>query len=420
MAPVRILEGVQVMKFRKIIFWIHLVTGLIAGLVIGLMSFTGVAIAFEEEMLQWIDRHVSVVAIPAEGASPRTVAALEASIREQRPDFALSRLVVQRDPRLAYEAWAGRSGPLYVNPYTGQVQDSRAHATHDFLHWLEELHRWLAMRDDQRVIGRMINGVCNLAFLGLCLTGLYLWFPGVWTWRNVKMRLWFKRAGNSKARDFNWHHVFGWWSLPVLLVLVVTAVVISFEWAHKLVFLIAGETPPVHRDFRMTFVPPVEVPDRGGRGERASFETILASAQREIPEWQSMGLNLTSPEQAPGADASAKLAPVSIAVTVSDYMPNRAYIPVELDPRDGQVLRAIRLKDRSPGLQARIWIRFLHTGAAFGVPGKMIATLATLASLVLVYTGFALSYRRFFRRRGKSPSRIDQSPEPERLVANEG
>jgi hypothetical protein len=44
-------------------------------------------------------------------------------------------------------------------------------------------------------------------------------------------------------------------------------------------------------------------------------------------------------------------------------------------------------------------LRFLHTGEAFGFIGKVIATVATAGSLFLVYTGFALSYRRFFLRR---------------------
>ncbi len=384
------------MTFRKVVFWAHLLFGLSAGIIIALMSATGVAIAFEEEILAWIDRGVSVVEPPSSGAAPMPVATLAEVAREQRPDFKLDRIVVQRDPHRAYEAYAGREGPLYVNPYTGEVKDSLADGTHRFLHKLEDVHRWLALSGDQRSIGRMINGTCNLVFLLLCVTGLYLWFPRFWTWRAFRTRLWFKRAGNPKARDFNWHNVFGWWCLPVLLVLVVTAVVISFEWAHKLVFVAAGEKPPIHRDFRMTFVPPVEVADRGEDAARASWETIVASVERAIPEWQSMGLNLGASNPAAEPAKVGTVLPVQVAVTVPDYMPNRAYIPVEVDPYDGQVLRAIRLKDRSAGLQARIWIRFLHTGAAFGLVGKIVATLATLGSLVLVYTGFALSYRRFF------------------------
>lgn len=40
-----------------------------------------------------------------------------------------------------------------------------------------------------------------------------------------------------------------------------------------------------------------------------------------------------------------------------------------------------------------VWIHL-----ASGLPGKIVATLATAASLFLVSTGFALSCRRSFRR----------------------
>ncbi|MGI9206149.1 MAG: PepSY domain-containing protein, partial [Woeseiaceae bacterium] len=50
--------------------------------------------------------------------------------------------------------------------------------------------------------------------------------------------------------------------------------------------------------------------------------------------------------------------------------------------------------DRSPGRQARSWIRFLHTGEALGFFGQTIAGLVSLTSLFMVWTGFALAWRR--------------------------
>jgi uncharacterized iron-regulated membrane protein len=41
-------------------------------------------------------------------------------------------------------------------------------------------------------------------------------------------------------------------------------------------------------------------------------------------------------------------------------------------------------------------MRFLHTGEALGWPGQLLAGLFSLFSVVLVYTGFALAWRRFF------------------------
>jgi uncharacterized iron-regulated membrane protein len=383
------------MPFRKVIFWVHLFAGLIAGVVIALMSVTGIAIAFEEEMLAWLDRKVSrLEAAPAPGTAPLPVAELLRRVQEARPGLTISDVVVHRDPLAAWEFHAGHTGLLYVDPHTGAMQETRTHAAHDVIHTLEEWHRWLGAKDGLNSTGRLVTGVCNLAFVVLCVTGLYLWFPRKWSRRALRPILGLVSGYKGKARDFNWHNVFGFWSMPVLLVLAATAVVISFEWGHKLPFALAGEEAPKARNYGMMAVPPPVVPARPAGTPPASYETAIARAQEAFPEWESVWL---FPPRTPVAPDTPQ--PLSLGVTVPDYMPSRAYIPVKSDPFTGEVLQAVRFQDRSPGLQARVWIRFLHTGGAFGLPGKIIATLATAASLVLVWTGFALSWRRFFGKR---------------------
>jgi uncharacterized iron-regulated membrane protein len=77
----------------------------------------------------------------------------------------------------------------------------------------------------------------------------------------------------------------------------------------------------------------------------------------------------------------------------------RGRTQLSVDPYRGEILQKTGFADRSPGARARTWLRFLHTGEAFGLTGKIIAVIATLASLFLAYTGFALSYRRFFAKK---------------------
>ncbi|MFP2934843.1 PepSY domain-containing protein, partial [Pyxidicoccus sp. 3LG] len=54
---------------RNIFFWIHLVAGLVAGLVIAVMSITGAAIAFEPQLLEWAERDARQVQVPAGAAA---------------------------------------------------------------------------------------------------------------------------------------------------------------------------------------------------------------------------------------------------------------------------------------------------------------------------------------------------------------
>jgi hypothetical protein len=55
-----------------------------------------------------------------------------------------------------------------------------------------------------------------------------------------------------------------------------------------------------------------------------------------------------------------------------------------------------------PGLRARIWLRFVHTGEYYGYPGQTIAGIASAAGGIPVWTGVALAYRRFHAWRKRS------------------
>ncbi len=381
---------------RKTIFWIHLACGIITGLVIAMMSFTGIAIAFEEEILGWCDRNVSKVDAP-ENSQPLTIEELHQIVLTQKPDFQANYVIIPSDRGKAYKFYVGREGPLYANPYSGELKETQSEGAHHIIHELEMWHRFFGISGDNWEIGRMINGVCNFAFVILCITGLYLWFPRKWAKRVFRQILWFKPTKRSKARDFNWHNVFGFWSMPALLILSGTGVVISFNWAHVLTFKLAGEEAPEFRDFRMMAVPPASVPESSWDQPRLSYEEALESTKERFPDWKTLAIYFPAP-----LDEGESPKPLKLDLTQPDYMPNRAWSPVEVDPFTGEILQVVDFYDRSPGLRARVWVRFIHTGGAFGVIGKMVASIFTAFSLILVYTGFALTYRRFFGKKSKA------------------
>lgn len=69
--------------------------------------------------------------------------------------------------------------------------------------------------------------------------------------------------------------------------------------------------------------------------------------------------------------------------------------------RSGEIESWQPFAEQSAGRRARSWMRFLHTGEALGVVGQTIAGIVSLGGAFLVYTGIALSLRRFaaWRRR---------------------
>ena len=56
------------LPLRRFVFWMHLVAGVSAGLVILLMSVTGVILAYEKQIIRWAD---DVSGPPATPGQPR-------------------------------------------------------------------------------------------------------------------------------------------------------------------------------------------------------------------------------------------------------------------------------------------------------------------------------------------------------------
>lgn len=407
------------LPFRQLIFWAHLIAGVLAGILIAIMSITGAALAFEKQIVAWAERDVRQVDNIPTGAPRLPLDDLLERARKAAPEEARPMsIVVASDPKTAVAVTMGRDA-YYVNPYTGEVRRPATTRTHDFLHVLEDWHRFLALSGGKRPVGKVINGVANIAFFVLAVTGLYIWWPRRWEWRFLRPAVWFTRGQSGKARDWNWHNVAGLWMAPVFIVLTLTAVPISFRWASNSIYQIFGETPPAQPGPVGASGPAMTVPPPQAGATRATREALFARVQQESPAWETVTFRLGGGRGAgqPAGSASGSLAngaptraregsqnppavqPVTVAVLEKDRWPSFASVTYSLDPYTAGVLKKETLADATPARRFRSWTRFLHTGEALGYTGQFIAMIACLAGVLLVYTGFALSWRRFF---GKS------------------
>src|SRR5688572_26433523 len=104
-------------RFRSLLFWCHLTAGVLCGVVILVMSFTGVVLALRPQIQNWVDREVRYVT-PA-GASRLGVHELLTAVKQARPDASPQSVALERDPRVAAAVNLGRDGNVYVDPYTG-------------------------------------------------------------------------------------------------------------------------------------------------------------------------------------------------------------------------------------------------------------------------------------------------------------
>jgi uncharacterized iron-regulated membrane protein len=417
------------MHVRKIFFWLHLTAGVVAGAVILVMSATGVALAFEKEIIAWAERDVRRISPPAADTKRLPLDELLAKVRAAQPDARPSGVTIHADPNVAVLVSVGRTNGFYVNPYSGEVQPQGARRTRAFMQTMIEWHRFLGRQEKQRPIGKAITGACNAAFCLLAMSGLYLWWPRQWTKTALRAISLFNWKLSGKARDWNWHNVIGLWNAPVLIVLTLTAMPISYRWATDVIYKLTRSEPPAQAG--PGAVPAVEVPAPPPGAKPLGYDALLASVQKQVPHWSQITLRLggggggprggsgeraregatNAPRsEARGGEARAPQA-VTFAVKQSAGAPRFATAQITLNPFTGEVLRADKYADYNSGRRVRSWTRFLHTGEALGPMGQFVAGLASLGGVVLVYTGFALAWRRFLHRKEPRQKVTAEMPE---------
>ncbi|MEX2261468.1 MAG: PepSY-associated TM helix domain-containing protein [Bryobacteraceae bacterium] len=366
------------MTLRKFFFWLHLTAGTVAGIVILIMSVTGVLLMYQKQMTAWADgRHR--FAPPSPGTERLPMEMLLARVRETRT-APPSGVTARADPSEAVAVAYGRD-IVYVNPYTGEVLGEGSKRIRAFFQFLIDWHRWLGAQGESRPAARAITGACNIAFLFLVMSGFYLWWPRKWSWKHVSSVVTFRSGLTGRARDWNWHNVIGSWSAIPLFFVVSTALFFSYPWANTLLYKVTGSEPPAAPARR-----PGAAASPRGEWQLDGLSERWARAEQQVPVWQSISLRLP-----PAGDATVTFA---IDESSGAARPDKRS-QLTLDLNTGEVVRWEPYASHNLGRQIRLWIRWVHTGEAGGVIGQTVAGVVSAGGAVLVWTGVALAWRRF-------------------------
>ncbi|AMY07138.1 putative iron-regulated membrane protein [Luteitalea pratensis] len=409
------------LPLRRFVFWMHLVAGVSAGLVILVMSVTGVILAYEKQITRWADGVSGPPAAPGQARLP--IDDLVARASAVNPGLTAGAITLRRQADAPVEITFGPKGTVFVHAYTGEVLGTGSARTRAFFRAVMGWHRWIALEDARRATGKAITGASNLIFLFIVLSGFYLWWPRAWTWTQFRQVLWFRRGLPSKARDFNWHHVIGYWSLVPLAVIVWSGAVIGYPWASDLTFRMAGEAPPP----RAGQGGPARAgePSARGPGERSAqglapgaarapgerpagsadrqpgesrtylpLTTLLDRAAAQSTEWTILTARLPAPHDGV----------FQVTVDTGTGAQPQKKGTLQLDRATGETKKWEPFEAQSKGRQWRSWMRFAHTGEYYGLIGQTIACLVTAGSVVLAYTGLALTWRRLRAWRARKPA----------------
>lgn len=379
-------------SFRKILFWLHLISGVIAGVVIFIMCVTGAALSFEKNIAEFFERDMRYISAPSDNAPKLPLSEILNKVKSAKPEAKPSSIALPNEPNAAWQIALGREGQIFVNPYTGEVTGEGAKGVRGFFRTMTDLHRWIALSGDGRAIGKAITGACNLAFLFLAISGIYIWFPRRWSWKHFRAAMVFRWKVKGKARDFNWHTTLGFWTSLVLIILTVTAAIISYQWAGNLLYTLTGNEVPQQQQGGGG---PPNAPGQQAEQPFAvpeNIDAVWAKAESQ-PNRKSISLRL------PFAKDTA-----IFTIDEGIYWNIFGRSTLTVDAKTTEVSKWESYGEQNSARQLRSWSRFTHTGETGGFVGQFIGFLACLGGAILTYTGFALAWRRFRNWKSKSVS----------------
>ncbi len=375
------------MSLRRAIFWIHLAVGVTASIVILMLAVTGAILTYEAQLNRWALREYRA-APPAPGAAPLGLDELIASVAGEPPAGRVASVALRRDPLEPAVVRLDGGAAVHVDRFSGERLGDGNTRTRRFLRSVTYWHRWFALEGEYRLIGRTFTATANLGFLFLLVSGLYLWWPSSRSRAAWRHALWFRRGLGGRARDFNWHQVIGFWAAVPLAIIVASGVTISYQWAADLVHRLAGDRPPFQQSPR-----PWESDAGGGLSVApdpatplVELQALAAKAVAETPGWRTITVDL--PESIHD--------PVVIAVDRGTGRQPSQSEDLLFDRGTGELVARAGYPTFSRGFKLRRWLRFAHTGEVYGVIGQSIAGLVSLGVAVMVWTGLAMSWRRFF------------------------
>lgn len=375
---------------RSVLFWSHLAVGVVVGLGVLVMSATGTVLAFQRQILEWSAAREHVVSpvaarIPLDSVVARARAAIPA-------DQPLGAITVKRDTAAPVTIGLSARRYAYADPATGALVPAST-AVQTFFFEAERLHRSMAIGEGLRGRpGATLMGAANLGFLFLVVTGVVLWLPRQLSRRAFRAVALFERRARGRRRDWNWHHVLGIWTAPVLFTLVLTGVFISYEWPTTLLQRAYGEKPVAARAEGSRGVTRASATAAGGARPETpaitvSLDSVVARAAAQVPDWYSISLRL--PREAG--------APLTATVSTTSWVRPDARTSLSFDTETGTMKVERGYAEQSRARQLRSWVRGLHTGEALGPMGQLVAAIACMAAVLLVWTGTALAWRRFLR-----------------------
>jgi len=240
------------------------------------------------------------------------------------------------------------------------------------------LHRYLLAGE----FGKTLIGITGLLLTITSLLGLVLWWPKA-TLSALRKSIAIGGGVTTRRFNYSFHRSAGFFMTPVLAVLGFSGLAMNLpDWVRPVVGAVA------------TLEPTAKVVNGPAEGRKpVSVAMAMEAAQRRFPEGRLSRVVL----------GSAK-APYEVRLRQpGEVRKDSGSTRVSVDAFSGAVIRVRDPLTAAAGDTFFNWQFPLHTGEAFGLPGRVLVTVSGLAPLLFMITGLVLWLgRRAMHRRAQA------------------
>ena len=371
-------------SFKKAIGQLHLWLGLSSGIIVFIIAITGCLYAFQEE-IQNITEEYRFVEKQNKPFLPPTQ--LEQIARKELPNRVLHSIKYNGKEKSA-EAIFFHFEPtyyyiVYLNPYSGKILQT-VNMDEGFFRFILDGHFYLWLPDK---IGQTVVASATLIFLTLLLSGLYLWFPRNKNATKQRFSFKWKETTKWKRKNYDLHNITGFYILLIALIFAITGLVWGFQWfANSYYKTFGGEKSLLYEDV---------ITKKSTSTIEKPLDKIWVLMQKEYPTAKSIEMH---PPENDSTAIAANINPEEGTFWKIDY---RYFDQYTLEEKEvGHIFGRYGNANTADKLMRMNYD--IHTGAVFGLAGKIFAFLISLLIASLPISGFYIWWGRHKKKKNST------------------
>lgn len=370
----------------------HLWLGMISGVIVFILAFTGALYVFAEDIKSYThkDRHIinipsgnpqriqldSILVIAKNAVEkPKTFSHI---VVPQESDHAISVLFQQiNDEAFGYPNYVEYQKTVFINPYTGKVTFKES-SKWEFFNIVLSVHMTLFMGHNS--ISHAIVTYSVWIFVIMLITGLILWWPKK-SQHKQSFKFKWKSSTRWRRKNYDLHRILGFYFFSIALISALTGLMwasksfnTTVKWVANGGQLIKEAELPLPKTDKISATP---------------FQDIYTKTIQLVPETKYFFLR-KHPKDA---------VPYIVRSYVNESL-NYTRVEMYYDRETATLLNKRVFADKNSGEKIQTLNYDIHVGTIGGWPTKIITFLMSLVVASLPITGTVI----WWGRKQKKPS----------------